>query len=216
MTFQERLTIAFKLFEEQKLDESLTCYQELLSENLSIDEEINVRLGYGYPLSKSGLTEEAVENYLLLKNLGEETSNLDIVSQSLHQLGMVYRHANRYGKALKMFNKERDFIKLHFNTHSLYKAANYYEIGYMNLQIKNYKNAINFLSKSLEEAFKSGDSIMIACSQRGLGEYYANIEEIPVALDYFTESIHSFKNASDELGTLEVKKLIYEIKRLHN
>lgn len=37
MTFQERLTIAFKLFEEQKLDESLTCYQELLSENLSID-----------------------------------------------------------------------------------------------------------------------------------------------------------------------------------
>lgn len=50
-----------------------------------------MRYGYGYHFSVLGLVEEAIENYTELEMMGRENSSKDIISQAIHQAGMVYR-----------------------------------------------------------------------------------------------------------------------------
>lgn len=213
MTIQENTSLAFQLFEEQKLKESVKMYEKIFESVLTNEEEIKVRFGYGYPLSALGHETKAIENYSKLKELGEVTNNREVISQSLHQIGMVYRQSKHYQKALEKFNEEREMIETYFRNHNLFKAANDYELGYTNLLLKNYSEALKYLEKSLKESIKSKDSIMIACAYRGLGEYYSSQSNIDLAETYFNKSIHSFKDASDEIGIEEVKELKMSLRR---
>lgn len=163
-------------------------------------------------MSEVELVDEAIDNYLKLEELGEKISKRDIVSQATHQIDMVYRQSKQYIEALKYFRKEQELINMFFQDNFLFKAANNYEIGYTHLLLGNYGKSFSFLSKSLKEALQTEDYIMIACAQRGLGEYCLKMEKHSLALNYFNESIESFKRASDFYGVSEVKELIAYIK----
>lgn len=212
MSIQEQLNRAFHLFEEKEFDASIKIYGELLQNGLSVKDEITLRYAYGYPLSEMGCVEEAIDNYSRLKELGEQENNLEIISQAIHQQGMVYRQAAQFEKALEHFLAEREMIHSHFKENKLFQSANNYELGYTHLLMGNYPEASNYLEKSLIEAKVSQDPMMIACAYRGLGEYHAGLLNKEKALNCFEESIRYFEIASDEIGAAEVEKLIKKIK----
>lgn len=211
MTIQSDLALAFQLFEEEKFNHSKALYEEILEKELTLDEEIQLRYGYGYPLSALGLVKEAIENYAELKIIGKENLDNDIISQALHQQGMVLWQNGVYNCAHEIFLKERAFIEEHFKKNKLYKAANYYELGYVNLLLGNLKEAYPFLKHSLAEAKQTKDLIMIACSLRGLGEYYIKQNNRAEAVWYLEDSIQNFEAASDSRGVYEVKQIIQTI-----
>lgn len=211
MSFQKQLSKAFQLFEESKYNESVRLYEALLGENLSIQEEINLRYGYGYPLSSLGKVEEAIANYETLQELGERTENLEIVSQAMHQIGMVYRQNKEYEIALDWFEEECIFIENHFRKNKLFLAVNTYELGYTNLLLGNLNLAYNYLKHSLKCSRDVEDSILTACALRGLGEYFVADNKKELAIEHFKESMKFFKNASDFTGEAEVAALLNEV-----
>lgn len=208
MNFKNELGLAFQLFEEKKLNESKKLYEKILENQLTLEEEIQLRYGYGYPLSELGLVEEAIQNYSELEKGGREIKNKEIISQAIHQIGMVYRQNKKYEKALDKFYEEKNFIKEHFEDNLLFIAANNYEIGYTHFLRNNYEEAYNFLKQSLKIANQTEDLIMIASSQRALGEYYSKQNNYSKSIEYFEESIRNFEKASDYLGVSEVKQII--------
>jgi tetratricopeptide (TPR) repeat protein len=208
MTFQTKLAQAFNLFEDGKWNKSIEIYKRLLTRPLSTDDKIKLRFGYGYPLSAAGLVEEALTNYYDLKELGERTNRNDIVSQAIHQLGMVHRQAKQYEEALEKFHKEQNFIKKQFPNNSLFIAANTYELGYTNLLLNNDEEAYRYLKESLVLSEKTKDAIMIASAHRGLGEYYLSQTNHVLAKKHFNESIRYFNKDSDHKGKQEVEELL--------
>lgn len=126
----------------------------MLKPDLTIDEEIQLRDGYGYPLSEFGLIEEAIDNYSELEEIGRKLSNKELISQAIHQIGMVYRQNKQYEKVLDKFYEEKRFITEHFEHNLLFKAVTNYELGYTKL-LKNYfEAAYDYLKTSLNEAVK--------------------------------------------------------------
>ena len=73
------------------------------------------------------------------------------------------------------------------------------------------KKLIIFSNQSLEEAKQAEDSIMLACSQRGLGEYYFKQNNRDEAIRHLEESIQNFNAAEDFIGAYEVKQIIEAI-----
>lgn len=65
--------------------------------------------------------------------------------------------------------------------------------------------------KRLEEAKQAEDSIMLACSQRGLEEYYNKQNNRDEAIGHLEESIQNFNAAEDFIGAYEVKQIIEAI-----
>lgn len=211
MTIQSELALAFQFFEEKQFIESKNLYEEILEKDLTLNETIQLRYAYGYPLSALGLVEEAIENYTALEIIGKEDSNNEIISQAIHQAGMVYRQNAYYECALKKFFEEKDFIEEHFNEKNLFKSANHYELGYAYLMKDDFEEAYHFFNQSLEEAKQAEDSIMLACSQRGLGEYYIKQNNRDEAIRHLEESIQNFNAAVDFIGAYEVKQIIEAI-----
>lgn len=207
MTIQDDLSHAFQLYEEKAFQASKVQYEQILEKELTIEMEIELRFGYGYPLSALGYVDEAVANYEKLGQLGEFTERLDLVTQSLHQIGMVYREAKQYKKALTFLTEEQKLIHNHFTNNPLFLAANLYEMGYTHFLDGNDEVAYSFLVDSLVEGEKAGDLIMLACSQRALGEFYQKQAKPKAALAYFEESIEMFKEAGDEIGAAEVVQM---------
>jgi tetratricopeptide (TPR) repeat protein len=152
----------FKLFEEKKFIESKELYEKILDSPLTVQEEIQLRYGYSCPLSELGFVEKALEKYFELEDLGKETSNKELISQSIHQRDMVYRQNKEYSKALKKFVEEKNFIQKRSSNNHLFMAANLYEIGYTNLLKNNVKEAYHYLTKRLTVAKEIDDFIMIA------------------------------------------------------
>ncbi|MDT2768062.1 hypothetical protein P7G58_04190 [Globicatella sulfidifaciens] len=52
---------------------------------------------------------------------------------------------------------------------------------------------------------------MLACSQRGLGEYYIKLNNRDEAIRHLEESIQNFNAAEDFIGAYEVKQIIEAI-----
>lgn len=208
MNFHDEIALAFHLFEENKLNEAIKLYNSILTNRLTIAEEIQVRYAYGYPLSQLGLVEEAIENYVSLEKIGRDYNDMTIVSQATHQLGMVYRQNGQYERALGKFHEERQLIEKYFREHLLFKAANYYELGYTNLLTDKFNEAYSYLNLSLDLALKTKDLIMIACTYRALGEYYSKQNNPEKSITHFNISIQNFEQVSDSQDVLEVKALI--------
>ena len=196
---------------KKKNCESKASFEKLLQEDMIISNEIQLRFVYGYPLSALGLVDKAVDNYEKLGELGKKSKNLEIVVQALHQIGMVYREAEQYNKAISYFEKEQNMIHKHFIDNHLFLAANLYEIGYTLLLDGHVEVAYSFLVDSLTESEKSKDLIMKACAERGLGEFYVKQDKPVAAQAYFEASILSFKEAGDEIGAIEVVELLEKL-----
>lgn len=208
MTFSDKLSLAFRLFEDGKLAESKSIYDELISESLTEKEEVALRYNYGYLLTELNQVDEAINNYDKLLEIGKDTNNKEIISQAIHQKGMVYRLSYQYEKALKEFLKEYAYINEHFLNRPLFYSANYYELGYTHLLLKEYDSANSFLKLSLEQALISKDTTMLACSYRGLGEYHQSQSEKEEARSYYEKSIKEFQSVPDDYGVEEVEELI--------
>lgn len=212
MTIQDESVLAFQLFEKKEYEASKNIYEKLLAEDLSAESEIQLRFGYGYVLSELGLVEEALANYKWMGELGAATSNLEIMSQSVHQIGMVYRQAERYEEALIYFEKEQKFIQQHFEKNLLFIAANLYELGYTHLLLSHNDHACSLLTESLHAAKEAEDPVMIACAQRGLGEYFINRQKPRAAHASLKQSVTYFQEAQDEIGVAEVEEMIKQLK----
>ena len=208
MSFESNLSLAFRLFEEGKLIESKSLYDELLSKMSTQKEEIGLRYNYGYLLTELNQVDEAIGNYNKLLQIGKDTNNKEIISQATHQKGMVYRLSGQYEKALEVFSLEYNYINEYFSNRLLFQSANYYELGYTHLLLKEYDRAKYFLELSLSTAVKSGDKTMIACSYRGIGEYHQSQSEKEEARLYFEKSIKEFQSIPDDYGEKEVEELI--------
>lgn len=141
MTFSDRISLAFRLFEENKLTESKEVYDDLLSGSLTEKEKNALRYNYGYLLAELNQVDEAIRNYDKLLQIGKDTSDKEIISQAIHQKGMVYRLSHQYEKALEEFLKESAYINDHFSNRPLFHSANYYELGYTHLLLKEYERA---------------------------------------------------------------------------
>ena len=211
MAIQSDISHAFQQYEEQKFCESKASFEKLLQNEMPILNEIQLRFVYGYPLSALGLVDEAVDNYERLGELGKQSKNLKIVVQALHQIGMVYREAEQYDKAISYFEKEQKMIHKRFIDNHLFLAANLYEMGYTPLLDGHVEVAYSFPVDSLTESEKSKDSIMKACAERALGEFYVKQDKPVVAQAYFEASILSFKEAGDEIGATEVVELLEKL-----
>lgn len=211
MSVDKKLSVAFKLFEEKNFTESKALYEKILENPLTIQEQIQLRYGYGYPLSELGFVEEAIENYFELEKIGREISNQEIISQAIHQRGMVYRQNKEYSKALKTFDVEKNFIQKTFPNNDLFIAANLYEIGYTNLLKNNLEEAYHHLTKSLKLAKQTNDFIMIASAQRGLGEFHSKQKQYDESIEYLKESLKNFEKVSDDIGASEIEKMIQSI-----
>lgn len=211
MAIQDEISRAFQLYEEKAYYDSKTIFEETLQSEMTNADEIQLRFGYGYPLSALGLVDEAVDNYIKLGMLGENTDNHEIVSQALHQIGMVYRESGQYQEAITYFLQEQKMIHTHFMENHLFIAANLYELGYTHLLDGNEDLAFTYLMESFIESQKAKDPIMQACVERGLGEFYVKQNNIEAAHDYYEASIQSFKEAEDEIGALEVVEMLNNI-----
>lgn len=211
MAIQDEISRAFQLYEEKAYYDSKTIFEETLQSEMTNADEIQLRFGYGYPLSALGLVDEAVDNYRKLGMLGENTNNHEIVSQAIHQIGMVYRESGQYQEAMTYFLQEQKMIQTHFMENHLFIAANLYELGYTHLLDGNEDLAFKYLRGCLTESYKSGDPIMQACAKRAMGEFYAKQNNLETARDYFKESIQTFNKADDEIGALEVVEMLNNI-----
>lgn len=208
MSFQEQLNKAFQEFEKGHLTEAEHIYEELFSRELSAKEEIQVRFNYGYYLLERKRFEEAIDNYRRTLVLAQNENNKELISQSYHQIGMVYRVMEQYDKALDQFQQEREYINRHFPDNILFLAANSYEIGYTHLLNNQLGDAKKHLDLSIRYALESGDYIMIACYYRGLGDYYGKRSNLDKAMRMYKESIAFFKQADDIKGMQEVKERV--------
>ena len=211
MAIQDEISRAFQLYEEKAYYDSKTIFEETLQSEMTNADEIQLRFGYGYPLSALGLVDEAVDNYRKLGMLGENTNNHEIVSQAIHQIGMVYRESGQYQEAMTYFLQEQKMIQTHFMENHLFIAANLYELGYTHLLDGNEDLGFKYLRGCLTESYKSGDPIMQACAKRAMGEFYAKQNNLETARDYFKESIQTFNKADDEIGALEVVEMLNNI-----
>lgn len=211
MAIQSDISHAFQQYEDKKFRESKVSFEKLLQDDMTLSNEIQLRFVYGYPLSALGLVDKAVDNYEKLGELGKQSKNLEIVVQALHQIGMVYREAEQYNKAISYFEKEQKMIHKHFIDNHLFLAANLYEMGYTLLLDGHVEVAYSFLVDSLTESEKSKDLIMKACAERGLGEFYVKQDKPVAAQAYFKASILSFKEAGDEIGATEVVELLEKL-----
>lgn len=91
------------------------------------------------------------------------------------------------------FEKEQKFICQYFKDNLLFRAANLYELGYTNLLLAHNGVAYSYLVDSLNAAEKTQDPIMIACAQRGLGEFYIRNKEIERARTYLEQSLSYYR-----------------------
>lgn len=209
--FEDKLNAAFSLYEEGRLIESKEAFAKLFTEDISAEDEIDLRLYYGYPLSSLGLVEEAIDNYDKLQELGEELGLPDIICAAIHQQGMVYRENKDYKTALSIFDIEKTYIDANMPEDDLAKSMNNYELGYTNLLLDNLDLAKYYIEESLFLALDSDDLIAIACAYRALGEYYERKSDYASARVNFNFSIHYFDQADDEIGSAEVNEMIIQM-----
>lgn len=208
MNFRSKLNNAFQRFEDGDLKEAERIYNDLFAEELSATLEIQVRFNYGYLLVEQNQFAKALKNYQRTLDLAYKLKDRTLISQSYHQIGMVYRVSGEYDNALFSFQKERYYIDKHFSDNLLFLAANEYEMGYINLLNNQFKRAKDNLDLSLRYALNSEDNVMIACSYRGQGDYYLTSSNIDKARKMYNKSIHFFKQENDQIGVKEVEEKI--------
>lgn len=213
MTFRSKLNDAFQRFEDGDLKEAERIYNDLFAEELSATLEIQVRFNYGYLLVEQNKLVEALNNYQRTLDLAYHLNDKTLISQSYHQIGMVHRVFGEYVHALIYFQKERDYIDEHFSDNLLFLAANDYEMGVTNLLNNQFTRAKDYLDLSLKHALNSDDHVMIACSYRGLGDYYKASSETNNARKMYNKSIHFFMQANDQIGVKEVEEKIHTLNR---
>lgn len=206
MTFQNQLKNAFQLFEKGNLKEAEHIYQELLHKELSAKQEIQIRFNFGYLLAEQEQLEKALKNYQRVLDLSQFLNDYELILQSHHQMGMVYRVSQQYDDAFAQFQKERSYIDKYFSDNSLFLASNEYEIGLVNLLSNKFEQAKLHLDTSLEHSLKSEDDIMKACAYRGLGDYYRGISKLSEAKEMYKESLQYFKIEGDTQGIAEVEE----------
>lgn len=204
MTFNEKLQEAFALFEAGELRAAKNIYNRLFISDLTVEEKIQVRFNYGYLLLEQQQMQDALHNYEAALHLAQHLGDKERISQAYHQIGMVYRLAENYEKALDHFKIERNYIERNFPNNQLFIAANAYETGYTNLLAENIKNAAPHLNAALTHSLKTNDPVMTACAYRGLGDLYRAQKNYEAAENAYKQSVFHFTKAQDEMGVSEV------------
>lgn len=211
-TIEERLSLAFELFESDQLAEAEAIYDECLT---ILDENSEKYIGALHWLGyvKSGL-EKFSEARLIYRKLKEKAkSKLNVQDEliAIHQLGMVERMAENYDEAQKLFDDELNLLKEKKPDFHVGFAANYYERGYILLKKGMLAEAEDLMVQSLHYSEQSNDLIALGCSLRGLGEIFSAKGDLEMAKGYFEQSIQAFKKGDSSVAVREVINLIDKI-----
>ncbi|MGG0669730.1 tetratricopeptide repeat protein [Lederbergia citrisecunda] len=211
-SIDDKLNLAFELFESNQFIEAEEVYQECLNRIDPSSSKYQAALHWmGYVKSELKKFDEARSIYFELREIAKSCLHLQDEIIAIHQLGMVERMAQNYDKALEIFDEEVTLLRSsHPNWHVGF-AANYYEQGYILLKKNNLFEAENLMNESLRYAEQSNDQIALGCSLRGLGEINKAKGEIEKAKSYFEQSILAFKEGEDFVGVTEVNGMLDEI-----
>lgn len=207
---RKKITVAFELFDQGKLQNAEKLYDECLAELTGgrSSEYKHVLHGMGYVKAHLNKFTEAREAYRELLHLAEEEQDKEEQAVALHQLGMVERMAGNLDEAFAYFQREHQRIEDIEENKPLMLAANYYEQGYLHLLKNDETLAEDLMNQSLDYAKMSGDPIAIACAYRGLGEIYLKSDERNQARKFLQLAIRYFKKENDFQAIKEIEMLL--------
>lgn len=206
---EEKMASAFELFDKGEYKKAEVLYTACLEKvkDKHSDEYIQVLHGLGFVKACLNKFSEAREIYRELRELARKEGDVEEEAIALHQLGMTERMAKNFEEALHIIQTEFQLLEKHGLDSDLKRSANFYEQGYIHLQLRQLEEAKELMKKSLESAEHSGDPIAIGCALRGLGEIYKAQRKKERADKYFSKAIAAFQKAGDLIAVKEVEDL---------
>lgn len=201
---EELLTIAFQLFDEGKLEEAEQLYRKCLLELKHIDDEKTALHGLGFTLACKGDFEEAVYCYETLLTMAKKEGNHFDEAIALHQVGMVYRMAMNFERAVDFFLQEKELRENKLPDHHVGFSANAYELGFIALLEKRLDESEKYFDEAINYGEKADDQMCIGCALRGKGQYLEEIGNHNGAQKAYLLSMTAFEKAGDSRGVEEV------------
>lgn len=201
------LTKAWELFDNGHYQDAEKLYLECYNRrNASDDETRNVILmGLLYSSAFLGKYQEARSycNSLMASARNEEEKHI-----AFHQFGMVERMAGNYEKAMAYFMEEESIIRAAFSADPFRLSANFYEQGYVALQMKQYTKAEQTMRAALDCAISAKDEMCKGCAYRGMGQIMAAVGNPEKASEFFAKAIVSFTDAGDLTAVEEIEIML--------
>ncbi len=158
---RERLTKAFSLFNQGRVDEAYRAYQELLYSVDMLDESQQrmLYMGLVYVLGEQKRYLQALHYANVLVDMAATDEQRHV---ALHQKAMVYRLMERYWAALVVLKQEQEVIAGNGND-PMALADNLYEVGLNALLDGKVARAADVWPEAMLHAQACGDDMTLGC-----------------------------------------------------
>ena len=150
----------------------------------------------GFTYQKIGDYENGINYYLKAYELFKPTNNLDGLSNTLNNLGVIYGKTEHLNKALSYFREVINIKKKIYGnkTHSVdYKkflAGSYNNVALIQDYMGEHDSAVIYLNKSLELYNQINDTFGIAETYSNLAITYLNKNNHPIAEENFLKAYY--------------------------
>lgn len=210
---------------EKKLEDAITeekpgLMNKLASEYLSIDakktkkyaqdaielsrvlENTDEQLKGFYFLGESYYYQEeynlAIETYLSLLNLLENTDNDTLKSEAYLSLGLSYDNTNNHKEAKRYLQKS---LEIEEQLNRLSKvAADYFYLGNIYYNLNDFQSSIRHFHLSLKIYTELGNDTWIAEVHNTIGTVYSDLGSFEKALEHYKSSLTIEEKTNDKAG----------------
>lgn len=166
----------------------------------------NIANEKGIVFSKMGNYSEAIRFSLVALRYYEKTKNLQLLGNSLVNIGILYKHQNKFQQALDYYRKAITvFGKLDNEDSDYSKAAVYCNIGQAYLKMGNNEKCIESLNKSQLYADKVANPYLNAENSHTLATTFFNKKDYKKAIHYYEKALLSYDSINDQSGKARTK-----------
>lgn len=205
-----RLKHAWAAFTRAEYPASEALFERILADAPDEESKRQAQFGLGYVLAFTDRFDYARSMFMSLAEEAKGRGALEEHHRALHQVGMVERMAGNWTQAQRVFADEARLIE-HLGSPPLSVAVNAYEQGIVALQLNEFKQAQQWLERSLEQASQTDDQVAVACAHRGLGDYFEHQGKVQEARQAWERAVSAFTQSREWKAVDEVQDRLQKL-----
>ncbi len=159
------------------------------------------------------LHDKALYHYLRSLELQKEQHNNSGIARCLCNIGLVYKETAQDDKAIEYYTESLPYALASKLPQTIGYAYNCLGSAY---SATNKDSSLFYLKKSLDTYQAAKDTVGLALALQGLGNYYLDIKNLPLAKDYFKQMLTIARKENIPMRIARAYRCLGEVYLLEN